>query len=99
MHGANLAHLGWRLRLCVHSACTRGELNLMLRARLRAAAIAVTNWAQWIEAICPDVRDGPASCRAPSDELIAHHPENAREPNGYTVMARPWKPPCTSALV
>lgn len=67
------------------AAIPRSELDPILPGKVTGCCHSPDELAQWIKAnVSGEV---PVSRRAASDELIAHHLQNARQPNAYTEMA------------
>jgi surface carbohydrate biosynthesis protein len=62
----------------------RSELDPVLPGKVTGCCQTADELAQWITA---NISGTPTARRAASDELIAHHLQNAREPNAYIEMA------------
>ena len=69
----------------------------MLPGKVTGSCIPSDELARWIEANI--AKEAPVNRKASSDDLIAYHLQNAREPNAYSEMAaamesfrapRPW---------
>jgi surface carbohydrate biosynthesis protein len=63
----------------------RSELDPVLPGKVTGSLHTIEELARWIEANF--AKEVPVNRRASSDDLIAFHLQNAREPNAYTEMA------------
>jgi hypothetical protein len=63
----------------------RSELDPVLPGKVTGSIHTIDDLARWIEANF--AKEAPVNRRASSDDLIAFHLQNAREPNAYTEMA------------
>ena len=63
----------------------RSEFDPLLPGKVTGSCHTLDELARWIEANF--AKEAPVNRRASSDDLIAFHLQNAREPNAYTEMA------------